>query len=90
MVLSIGLGSVSHGCSRCVARNRLPSPKPSHPVSLGSGRGAADPCVVVLSSEASLLMAVLYPCELLQLTEVFTLVGDEATQSVHALVVGAW
>ena len=30
------------------------------------------------------------PCELLYLTEVFTLVGGEVKQYVHALAVGAW
>ena len=44
----------------------------------GPGRGASDPRVLVLSSEASLLMAVLQVfSDFLHLTEIYTLVSDE-------------
>ena len=57
----------------------------------GSGRGASNLSGLVLSSEPSLLMAMLQVfADVPHLTKVFALVGGEVRYSFHALVVGAW
>ena len=57
----------------------------------GPSRGASHPCVLVVWSEASLLMAVLQIfADFLHLSKVFNLPSDEVMYSVRALVVGAW
>ena len=79
MVLSIVVGQFHMDTViTSVTRNQVPSPKPWHPVSLEFRRGASDPCVLVLSSEPYLLMAMLQVfVDFLHLTRVFALVSDK-------------